>query len=206
MDATSWTACVRDEVMEDPFLSGKQAISLNGVVEYFVGKPPKERRASFEIIAAFDALSPLAKSLDRTCSTACGVSGDSKPTAAAGRNDQNGKGTAVMASAAECESKLSLDDIERAPERIAELTPEEIAVLAGRLASLQATLMIRALSNPAAQSDRLLTVAEAAHRLGKTDNWMQRNAKALPFAVKMGKSWRFSEAGLAKYLRQRRQG
>jgi hypothetical protein len=104
------------------------------------------------------------------------------------------------------ETKLWLDKIERQPERIADLSLDEIALLAGRLASLQASLVIRALSRPAAVPDRLLTVPEAARRMGKSDNWVQRNAKGLPFAIKVGKERRFSGAGLAKHLRQRERG
>jgi predicted DNA-binding transcriptional regulator AlpA len=54
--------------------------------------------------------------------------------------------------------------------------------------------------------DRLLTVAEAAPRLGVTEDWLYRHAKQLPFTVRLGrKTLRFSMLKLERYLATRRQ-
>jgi len=101
----------------------------------------------------------------------------------------------------------TLADIENAPERILELTPDEAMEMASRLAALQVGLVIRAhAKRPDIGAERLLAIGEAARRMSVTANWLRRHASSLPFAVKMGKEWRFNESGLVKYLRQRMQG
>jgi excisionase family DNA binding protein len=59
---------------------------------------------------------------------------------------------------------------------------------------------------PAAESaDRLLTIDEAAARLGVTKDWIYHHRKDLPFAVKLGrKVLRFSAQKLERYLEARR--
>jgi predicted DNA-binding transcriptional regulator AlpA len=52
-----------------------------------------------------------------------------------------------------------------------------------------------------APEDRLLTADEAATRLGCSKNYLYRNSKKLPFAVKLTeKRVRFSTRGIDKYL------
>lgn len=52
--------------------------------------------------------------------------------------------------------------------------------------------------------DRLLTVAEAAERLGVDRRWLYRRADKLPFTKKIGPgTLRFSEKGLAKWMERR---
>jgi hypothetical protein len=101
---------------------------------------------------------------------------------------------------------LSLADIERAPERIAELSPDEAISLATRIAAIQMSLILRGQSRMDIGAVRLLNLAEASRRMSVTEYWLRTHAHDLPFAVKMGKAWRFNEAGLAKYLIQRQQG
>jgi excisionase family DNA binding protein len=55
--------------------------------------------------------------------------------------------------------------------------------------------------------DRLLTVDEAAQRLGVTKDWIYHHVKELPFAVKLGRRvLRFSALKLERYLEARRRG
>jgi predicted DNA-binding transcriptional regulator AlpA len=47
-------------------------------------------------------------------------------------------------------------------------------------------------------------VADAAAKLGTSEDWVYRHAKTLPFTVRVGKkSLRFSKAGIDRYIRQR---
>jgi predicted DNA-binding transcriptional regulator AlpA len=49
-------------------------------------------------------------------------------------------------------------------------------------------------------TDRLLTPAEAAERLGVTPTWMYRHARTLPFTRRLSrKVLRFSESGLRRW-------
>lgn len=51
--------------------------------------------------------------------------------------------------------------------------------------------------------DRLLTVEEAAQKLGRSKDWLYRHAGRLPFTVRDGRLLRFSEQGIERYIRQR---
>lgn len=52
--------------------------------------------------------------------------------------------------------------------------------------------------------DRLLTVAEAAGRLGVRPRWLYAHARDLPFTIRLpGRQLRFRAAGLAAYLGRR---
>lgn len=55
------------------------------------------------------------------------------------------------------------------------------------------------------REDRLLTVEEAAQRLGVAPRWLYRHARTLPFTRHLSrKALRFSEAGLHRWLETRR--
>lgn len=92
------------------------------------------------------------------------------------------------------------------------LTREQVAEAAAQVAALQGRLAdaLRALpdSPPAARTptpERLLSVTEAAGRLGVTARWLYRNARRLPFARKLTRrTLRFHEAGLERYIREKR--
>ncbi len=97
------------------------------------------------------------------------------------------------------------------PARVAEMPPEAIPGLLCHLAALQSALTARLLAastgngqpGPAAE-DRLLTVKEAAEKLGVSEDWLYRKAGKLPFTVRLGsRQVRFSERGIEKYIRQR---
>lgn len=52
--------------------------------------------------------------------------------------------------------------------------------------------------------DRLLTVEEAAEKLGVSTDWVYRRSKTLPFVVRPSVGVvRFSLHGIEKYIRQR---
>ena len=95
----------------------------------------------------------------------------------------------------------------------AECLPEDAPALIGELQRMQATVqarMISALAHPdghpeaSAAADRLLTVKEAAQRLGVSADWLYRHARTLPFVVRLGAGLRFSARGIERYIRQRR--
>jgi predicted DNA-binding transcriptional regulator AlpA len=48
--------------------------------------------------------------------------------------------------------------------------------------------------------ERLLTAAEVAERLGWSARSVYRRGKTWPFAVRLGRTLRFNEAGLTKWL------
>ncbi|HTK30648.1 MAG TPA: helix-turn-helix domain-containing protein [Candidatus Saccharimonadaceae bacterium] len=95
--------------------------------------------------------------------------------------------------------------------RAQDLTREDAAALLARLAGVQTAVaaqlvapQLRPLESRQA-ADRLMSPEEAATVLGVTVRWLYRHAKQLPFAVRLGrKVLRFSEAGLRRYLTQKR--
>jgi excisionase family DNA binding protein len=103
---------------------------------------------------------------------------------------------------------LTLDELVRDPARTRDLPPEVARDLLARLAPLLTLLLAQAFqgANGAPEGsaeDRLLTVAEAARKLGMSKDWCYRQAKRLPFAVRIGRQLRFSERGVERYIRQR---
>lgn len=98
----------------------------------------------------------------------------------------------------------------------ANLPAEQIPAMLARLAALQGALAARLLMNgngtghQSAHEDRLLDVAQAAERLSMSKNFLYRNSKTLPFAVRKGRMLRFSEVvldvGIAGRLAIRRIG
>lgn len=69
--------------------------------------------------------------------------------------------------------------------------------LAQAIAALQDT-------QPAASGDRLMTAEEASRRTGMSTRWLYARADELPFATRIGRSVRFSEQGLEKWLLKHR--
>jgi predicted DNA-binding transcriptional regulator AlpA len=53
------------------------------------------------------------------------------------------------------------------------------------------------------REDRLLTVAEAAAKLGLSKDHLYRHAAHYPFTVRLGHALRFSARGIERYIRQR---
>lgn len=94
------------------------------------------------------------------------------------------------------------------PERVSSLPVEAVPAMLGDLERLKATLWAR-LTLPqsngqgAPDGDRLLDVEEAARKLSKTKDYLYRHADHYPFTVRDGRSLRFSEAGIEKFIRQK---
>lgn len=100
------------------------------------------------------------------------------------------------------------------PGRVAEISPEQVPAMLGQLEELRALLLARLLTVPAngnapapgapAEGDRLLTVEEAAHKLGASKDYLYRHAKALPFTVRISpRQLRFSLRRIERFIQQR---
>ncbi len=92
------------------------------------------------------------------------------------------------------------------PGRVNQLGVEEAAVMLAQVAAIQASLAARVASaahaSPVkrAEDDRLISVDEAADRLGVTARWLYRHAPRLPFSRRLSrKALRFSELGLKRW-------
>lgn len=104
----------------------------------------------------------------------------------------------------------TLDQLLQDPARARDLSPDAARDLLARLAGLYPLLLAQALNLPTGENggapvegDRLLTVEEAARKLSMSEDWCYRQAKRLPFAVRIGRQLRFSERGVERYIRQR---
>jgi excisionase family DNA binding protein len=82
---------------------------------------------------------------------------------------------------------------------------DAIPYLLGDLETLRITL-VRRLNSPApAQShDQLLSVDDAAERLGMSRNYLYRNSQKFPFTRHVGRSVRFSSLGIDSYIQKDR--
>jgi len=104
-----------------------------------------------------------------------------------------------------------LEEIADNPALVSHLCFDEVGALLGKNAVAQGVLVSRLLALRAspiqaensADGDRLLDVKEAARKLGKSKDYLYRHASNYPFTVRDGRSLRFSEAGIEKYIRQR---
>jgi predicted DNA-binding transcriptional regulator AlpA len=96
------------------------------------------------------------------------------------------------------EARPGLDDLARDPARASLLLPEDRAALLTQVVGL-----LLALGAPGPGGDRLLTVEEAAHKLGCAPHTLYKN-KRHPARVQNGRSVRFSEKAIETFIRQRR--
>jgi excisionase family DNA binding protein len=102
-----------------------------------------------------------------------------------------------------------LIDILKNPERVNEIPQAELARLLGEVELLKDRLLSRSRAadygrtKPPDKSDQLLTVEEAAKRLGCSKDWLYRQSKKLPFVLRVGRHLRFSELGIEKYIRRK---
>jgi excisionase family DNA binding protein len=95
------------------------------------------------------------------------------------------------------------DDILRAAR---ELPAEDLPDLIGELERAKATAWAR-LSAPAAapaEHDELLSVTEAARRLGISSDYLYRHSQAYPFTRRQGRKLLFSALGIERHIRQNR--
>ena len=103
-----------------------------------------------------------------------------------------------------------LADLVSDPTKVSLIPSEAVPALRGKLAELDTLLMMRATMAQSnghgqahAEGDRLLTAEEAARKLGKSKDALYRHADKYPFTVRDGRSLRFSEQGIEKFIRQR---
>lgn len=91
------------------------------------------------------------------------------------------------------------------------LDSEQLSPLLAEVTALQATLLTRLLAlqhehheSVHSSDDHLLTVEEAAQRLGTSKDWLYRHANKLPFTVRLGsRQLRFSAKGIEqRYLKK----
>ena len=93
------------------------------------------------------------------------------------------------------------------PARVATVPPGRIPALLSQLSALQGAMAARLISadrdEPMSVEDTLLTVDQAAERLGVSTDWLFRRSRTLPFVVRLGRHLRFSNRGIDRYLRSR---
>ena len=83
------------------------------------------------------------------------------------------------------------------------ISPEELPRLLGDLEERKATALARLIAPPAVQTrDSLLDIDEAARRLCISKDYLYRNQSRFPFTRRLGRSLRFSEQGIERYLRR----
>ena len=100
------------------------------------------------------------------------------------------------------EVHFDLDGLRTAAERV---PLEQVPELLGALRSIEVRLLTRLYAAPAAPTvtpDRLLTVEEAADRMGCSADWLYRHWRCLPFARKFDFGLRFIESALTDYIRK----
>ena len=89
----------------------------------------------------------------------------------------------------------------------ANITTEKIVPIMVQMAALQVALATRLITeseeNAQDDSDTLLTVEEAAAKLKCSQDWLYRKSKQLPYAVRVGRSLRFSLKGIEADIRSR---
>lgn len=105
----------------------------------------------------------------------------------------------------------TLDDLAADPQRARELDPETVAMLHSRCLVALNALWGRSLETRPApvviestpEQDRLLAIEEAAAMIQKSQDWLYRNARQLPFTVRVGRHLRFSSSGIQRFIRER---
>src|SRR5215510_10332505 len=93
------------------------------------------------------------------------------------------------------------------PSKLADVPTGRIPALLSQLSAVQSAMAARLVSadrdDVASTEDALLTVAQAADRLGVSKDWLFRRSRTLPFVVRLGRHLRFSNRGIDRYLRSR---
>ena len=86
------------------------------------------------------------------------------------------------------------------PQKIVVLSESELEAVIERAILKALTVGHNGNGSAAGTQDHLLTVEEAAERLGVKTRWLYRRADKLPFARRLSrKALRFSEAGLLRW-------
>jgi len=91
-------------------------------------------------------------------------------------------------------------------EAVDSLDRGELMDVITQAAAIQARAMARLLAmvppvpTPAASPERLLSAREVAERTGLSLDYIYRHGKRWPFARRLGRTYRFSEPGLVRWL------
>jgi helix-turn-helix protein len=95
-------------------------------------------------------------------------------------------------------------NLEKLAALASDLPCEDLPRFLGELRTVELKALTRLwASEPAAPSgDTLVDVAEAARRLGQSEEWIYRNQKHLGFVRRNGRSLRCSSHGLDAYIRK----
>jgi excisionase family DNA binding protein len=100
-----------------------------------------------------------------------------------------------------------LADLVEDPAKVANVPPTRIPALLSQLSAVQTAMTARLISadrdEPTSTEDTLLTVDQAAERLGVSKDWLFRRSRTLPFVVRLGRHLRFSSRRIDRYLRNR---
>ena len=81
----------------------------------------------------------------------------------------------------------------------------ELPVLLGELEVIRATALLKMTApSPPELRDELLSVSEAAARLGVSTDYLYRHAASLPFTRRIGRKLLFSSRGIDAYMAKRR--
>lgn len=92
------------------------------------------------------------------------------------------------------------------PDSLDEIPIERVPAVLMQLAAAQARLagrLLAAVDAPVATNGKLLKVAAASERMGCSVDWLYKHVADLPFVVRVGRSLRFSESGIEKWIRAR---
>jgi excisionase family DNA binding protein len=86
-----------------------------------------------------------------------------------------------------------------------ELPPEDLPALIGQLEAAKATAWARLTAPAPAQTehDELLNVAEAARRLGVSEDYLYGHHREYPFTRRQGRKLLFSAQGIDRFIRQK---
>src|SRR5262249_19822028 len=101
---------------------------------------------------------------------------------------------------------LDLTSLLEDPGKVATIPPSKIPALLSQLSAVQSAMAARLVAadhEEATSDDALLTVEQAAQRLGVSKDWLFRRSRTLPFVVRLGRHLRFSNRGIDRYLRGR---
>src|SRR5262245_39041559 len=100
----------------------------------------------------------------------------------------------------------TLADLAAQPERVNAIAPGQARAYLAQLVPLQTALLCRAFAQDGSadsRGDRLLSVKEAAAKLGQSVAYVYKHADTFPFTVRNGRALRFSEAGIDGWIRNR---
>jgi len=89
-------------------------------------------------------------------------------------------------------------------ETLSEIELIPIEKIPAVIIALAARLLAAARPETDHDGDTLLSIDEAAARLGTSKDWLYRRVDRLPFVVRLGRNVRFSSQGIQSYVKQRR--